>query len=37
MEYVIPAVIVLLLVAGFVTFLVLKAGEGERPAPGRDA
>jgi hypothetical protein len=37
MEYVIPAVIVLLLVAGFVTFLVLNATRKSGPvASGRD-
>jgi hypothetical protein len=36
MEYVIPAVIVLLLVAGFVTFLVLKAGQDETPLGDTD-
>jgi hypothetical protein len=37
MEYVIPAVLVLLLVAGFVTFLVLNATRKSGPvAAGRD-
>jgi hypothetical protein len=36
MEYVIPAVIVLLLVAGFVTFLVLKAGQDGTPLGDTD-
>jgi hypothetical protein len=36
MEYVIPAVLVLLLVAGFVTFLVLNATRKSGPAAGGD-
>jgi len=35
MEYLIPAVVVLLLIAGLVTFLVLNATKKSGPAAGR--